>query len=207
MGNRIVLDLALYKDNAPINDLVIDNILGADFRLARAPLVRFTLTNVLRDARTARSIMKRVIYDHTIELPRINPRHHMKPYAFAYGVSAREGDAGQFFDRLVKVDVRSGERWVWDVEGHFPAEPIFLATPDGEDEDDGILLSIVLNGETATSYLLVLNAKDMSELARAQVPHHIPFGFHGAHHPALPSRRTPRVQCVRVCAHLGLMWL
>ena len=27
----------------------------------------------------------------------------------------------------------------------------------------------MLNGETATSYLLVLNAKDMSELARAQV--------------------------------------
>ena len=36
--------------------------------------------------------------------------------------------------------MRSGERWVWDVEGHFPAEPIFLATPDGEDEDDGVLL-------------------------------------------------------------------
>jgi carotenoid cleavage dioxygenase-like enzyme len=44
----------------------------------------------------------------------------------------------------------------------------------------------VLNGETATSYLLVLNAKDLSELARAQVPHHVPFGFHGAHHPAFP---------------------
>jgi hypothetical protein len=41
--------------------------------------------------------------------------------------------------------------------------------------------SIVLNGETATSYLLVLNAKDMSEVARAQVPHHVPFGFHGTH--------------------------
>ncbi len=163
-GNKIVLDLALYKDNAPINDLVIDNILGADFRFARSPLVRFTLTNVLRDARTARSIMKRVIYDHTIELPRINPRHHMKPYAFAYGVSARVSDAGQFFDRLVKVDVRSGERWVWDVEGHFPAEPIFLATPDGEDEDDGVLLryhSPTTSSATGHHHLLTARGRCM----------------------------------------------
>ena len=32
-----------------------------------------------------------------------------------------------------------------------------------------------------TSFLLVLDARDMSELARASVPHHIPFGFHGVH--------------------------
>jgi carotenoid cleavage dioxygenase-like enzyme len=27
----------------------------------------------------------------------------------------------------------------------------------------------------------VLDARDLSELARAGVPHHIPFGFHGLH--------------------------
>jgi carotenoid cleavage dioxygenase-like enzyme len=30
-----------------------------------------------------------------------------------------------------------------------------------------------------TSFLLVLDAADLSELARAQAPHHIPFSFHG----------------------------
>ena len=29
------------------------------------------------------------------------------------------------------------------------------------------------------SFLLVLDARDLSELARAEAPHHIPFGFHG----------------------------
>lgn len=37
----------------------------------------------------------------------------------------------------------------------------------------------MLNGDTATSFLLVLDAKDLTEIARAHVPHHIPFGFHG----------------------------
>jgi carotenoid cleavage dioxygenase-like enzyme len=54
-----------------------------------------------------------------------------------------------------------------------------------------VVSSIVLNGETATSYLLVLNAKDMSEAARAQVPHHVPFGFHGTlHRTSTPPLKT-----------------
>ena len=34
------------------------------------------------------------------------------------------------------------------------------------------------------SFLLVLDAADLSELARARAPHHIPFGFHGQFAPA-----------------------
>jgi beta,beta-carotene 9',10'-dioxygenase len=48
-----------------------------------------------------------------------------------------------------------------------------------EHEDDGVLLSVVLDAEESRSFLLVLDAADLSELARAQAPHHIPFGFHG----------------------------
>ena len=42
-----------------------------------------------------------------------------------------------------------------------------------------MLLSVVLDGERGNSFLLVLDARDLAELARAEVPHHIPFGFHG----------------------------
>ena len=37
----------------------------------------------------------------------------------------------------------------------------------------------MLDGEAATSFLLVLEAKTLAEIGRARVPHHIPFGFHG----------------------------
>ena len=56
---------------------------------------------------------------------------------------------------------------------------MFVARPDAEGEDDGVLLSVVLDADAGTSFLLVLDARDLSELARAEVPHHIPFGFHG----------------------------
>jgi carotenoid cleavage dioxygenase-like enzyme len=42
-----------------------------------------------------------------------------------------------------------------------------------------VLLSVVLDGRDARSYLLVLDAASLEELGRAGVPHHIPFGFHG----------------------------
>ena len=56
---------------------------------------------------------------------------------------------------------------------------MFVARPQAEDEDDGVLLSVVLDAGAGTSFMLVLDARDLSELARAQAPHHIPFGFHG----------------------------
>ena len=56
---------------------------------------------------------------------------------------------------------------------------MFVARPQAEGEDDGVLLSVVLDAAAETSFLLVLDAADLNEIARARVPHHIPFGFHG----------------------------
>ena len=42
-----------------------------------------------------------------------------------------------------------------------------------------MLLSVVLDAAAGSSFLLVLDASDLSEVARAEVPHHIPFSFHG----------------------------
>ena len=42
-----------------------------------------------------------------------------------------------------------------------------------------MLLSVVLDSERGGSFLLVLDAATLDELARAEAPHHIPFGFHG----------------------------
>lgn len=43
----------------------------------------------------------------------------------------------------------------------------------------GVVLSVVLDTNGATSFLLVLAAGSFAELGRAHVPQAIPFGFHG----------------------------
>ena len=64
-------------------------------------------------------------------------------------------------------------------EGCFPGKPVFVAAPGAAEEDEGVLLSVVFDAGKGTSFLLVLDAATLDELARAKAPHHIPYGFHG----------------------------
>ncbi|KAL4458227.1 hypothetical protein ABPG75_013092 [Micractinium tetrahymenae] len=112
------------------------------------------------------------------ELPRINKAVANKRYQFAYAAAVADEDSG-FFDAIAKVDVQSGVTRLWRLPGHFPGEPIFVARPGGTGEDDGLLLTVVLAGPDKHSYLLVLDARSMKEVARAAVPHVVGFGFHG----------------------------
>ena len=47
-----------------------------------------------------------------------------------------------------------------------------------------MLLSVVLDIEKELSFLLVLDAASLAEVARATAPHAIPFHFHGNFFPA-----------------------
>ena len=44
-----------------------------------------------------------------------------------------------------------------------------------------MILSVVLDTRSGRSFLLILDAATLQELARAEAPHHIPFGFHGSY--------------------------
>jgi carotenoid cleavage dioxygenase-like enzyme len=112
------------------------------------------------------------------ELPRINyRRNNMRDYRFMY--AAANGAGSDWLDELVKVDVTTGEARRWSAPGCYPGEPVFVESPTRSVEDDGVILSVVLDSATERSFLLVLDAVSFEELARAEAPHHIPFGFHG----------------------------
>ena len=116
------------------------------------------------------------LIDEPIELPRINYfRCNEHPYRYVWGVASGSG----WIDRIVKADVVDRQSTVWSEEGCFPGEPVFVAAPGAEAEDHGVLLSVVFDGRNGRSFLLVLDARSLDEVARAEVPHQIPFGFHG----------------------------
>lgn len=120
-------------------------------------------------------------HEHSCELPVINPRFLTKRSRYIYGVSDR--GLSTFFDGLVKYDLETHTPTYWSVQGHSPGEPIFVADPEGTTEEDGVLLSVVLNGFEEKSYLLVLDAKTMKEVGRASMSCVVGFGFHGIYHP------------------------
>ena len=66
--------------------------------------------------------------------------------------------------------------------GFVAGEPLFVPRPGGEAEDDGVLLSLgsdESDGHGAASCVYVLDAADMSLLARIVSPVTLPYGFHG----------------------------
>lgn len=60
-------------------------------------------------------------------------------------------------------------------------EPIFVEDPEGDVEDAGVILTVALDTAAKNSFLAVIDAKTMTEVARATVPQPVPFGFHGAY--------------------------
>lgn len=112
------------------------------------------------------------------ELPTINNAYSLRPHRYVYSVADR--GLSTFFDGLAKMDTMTSTTVYWKNEvGHTPSEAIFIANPEGEFEDDGVLLSVVLDGAKGLSYLLVLDARTMTEVGRAEVEGAVGFGFHG----------------------------
>jgi carotenoid cleavage dioxygenase-like enzyme len=73
----------------------------------------------------------------------------------------------------------------WHQENCYPSEAVFVPRPsigpeDQVGEDEGVLLSVVMNASTSTSFLLVLDANNLQVLATADLERLVPISFaHG----------------------------
>lgn len=170
----VVVDLAAYPDASVVDALYLDR-LRANRPTPMARPTRFTVDLGSGDVRV------RQLSVEPFELPGIAYRtRNGRPYRYTYGTGAADASGADFLDQLVKLDVTAGSATVWREPGCHPGEPVFVPRPGGSAEDDGVLLSVVLRGgPRPASFLLVLDAASFTELARAEVPHAIPFGFHG----------------------------
>lgn len=117
---------------------------------------------------------------HAGELPAINPAHRTRPYRYVYSLTM--SCLSTLVDGIVRTDIKTREATRWNnPRGHTPGEAIFVARPGAAREDDGVLLSVVLDGVSGKSYLLCLDAGTMCEMGRAEMDFAVGFGFHGVH--------------------------
>jgi carotenoid cleavage dioxygenase-like enzyme len=167
---EVVVDICVFPDAGIVEDLYLDR-LRAGKPIVGAELVRFEL-DLSRG-----TVERRQLSEQGLELPRIAyGRCNERPHRYVWGVDA--GESG-WIEQIVKIDVDDGSVGSWERPGCSPSEPVFVARPGAADEDDGVLLSVVLDAGRGTSSLLVLDAATLQELASAEAPHHIPFSFHG----------------------------
>lgn len=126
-----------------------------------------------------KSIKQEILSSKYISFPRINENYKTKPYHFVYGVAMGLKDYYDDINQLIKININNGETIYWHEDELYPSEPVFVSVPNAQEEDDGIVMSVVLDGKEGMSFLLILNATSFKEIARVELPHHIPFGLRG----------------------------
>ncbi|PTR16084.1 carotenoid cleavage dioxygenase-like enzyme [Nitrosospira sp. Nsp2] len=174
---KIDFDMIVYPDADVVQYFYLNSLLNRPNHevYPQNELRRFTIDV------SAGTVSSRRLADYSGELPRINyERCNGQTYQYVYAAGLTKGGESAIFDSVVKFDL-AGDVREWKQEDQYPGEPVFVARPDAQLEDEGILLSVVLDAPANNSYLLLLDARDLSEVARATVPQHVPFGFHGAY--------------------------
>jgi len=195
----IVCDLIDYPDLSILHKFYYQNLLSTSpdvpkFEFEKgvscaSRLARFRIPNITNSPTFSRLKVKAfpsAILEFSIpspligDIPTINPSYFTKPYRYVYSIVNRK--LSSFLDGLSKLDLETGKAIYWDnPKGHTPGEAIFVADPKGSGEDDGVVLSVVLDGFEGKSYLVVLDARTMREVGRAKVGAPVGLGFHGAH--------------------------
>ena len=66
----------------------------------------------------------------------------------------------------------------WSKPNHYSGDVVFVPHPDGQAEDDGVIISVNFNGEKAQSYLLLLHGKTFQEINHAYLPYKVLYAFH-----------------------------
>ncbi|XP_067104883.1 beta,beta-carotene 15,15'-dioxygenase [Osmerus mordax] len=112
-----------------------------------------------------------------VEVPRLNYDFNGKKHRFAYMTCL---ETTGMATKIMKFDVETKNMIEWHEDKCWPSEPVFIPRPNGEAEDDGVVLISVINSNPGQSdFLLVLDAKSFKEIARAYVNVELHMDMHG----------------------------
>ena len=175
-GNEIIVDMAAYPDAGIIESFYLQSLKNPDTKLPFGLLKRF------RIPLQGKNITSEILSDACIELPVIDTPEQTNPaaYRYVYADSVNPEDRTGFYNQLVKVDIKGEKHSSWYNSGSYPGEPVFVGRPGRQQEDDGVILSVVLDENSTNPFLLILDAGSFTEIARAEIPQSILFGYHGA---------------------------
>ena len=173
-GGAIAIDYIHYDQLSDLEDFVGGIASGSPKRALVSTIRRAVVSP------SDETIRFESVLDESVELPRVSPLFEMARHRFTYAVSF--GDALKPPMAILKHDLDTGrvERWAPGPE-QYPSEATFIPKAGAAAEDDGWLLSLVLDGRSGTSSLRVLDASrlEAGAVARCHFDQAIPFGFHG----------------------------
>ncbi|MBW4526245.1 MAG: carotenoid oxygenase family protein [Phormidium tanganyikae FI6-MK23] len=185
-GN-IVIDSVCYTNLPEVEP-------GADYRetdfdaLSPGQLWRFRM-----DLETGK-VDRELLEARCCEFPFIHPAKAGRQHRYIYMAAAHAETGNAPHQAILKVDVETGTRQVCSfAPTGYVSEPVFvprgkaaetgLYTELNGEEDDGWLIATVFDTERDRSNIVVVDAKDLSIVAKLHLKHHIPYGLHGTFTP------------------------
>ena len=180
-NDKILVDICCYPNGEILEAIFADK--GGN-GIAYSEARRYTLPfNESMDKEQVIEITGEILSTESPDLPRINyDSFNGKSYRYFYSVSFKQ--LTEVVDsRLMKFDIKTRTCIMWSLEHHWVSEPVFVPDPEGVDEDDGVVISAVLDRkDDKKGFLLILDGKSFKELARChfETPLScIPSDFHG----------------------------
>jgi carotenoid cleavage dioxygenase-like enzyme len=125
------------------------------------------------------SVREEQLDDVLGEFPRMNDLRLGVPTRYAYSQRIDPGPT-LLFDGVIKYDTETSRSWVHAYpEGWFGGETVF-APRSGDSEDDGYLVTFVVEETTGASECWVLDAARIADppVVRLAVPQRVPTGYH-----------------------------
>lgn len=187
-GNEIVFDVCCYSDADFFYHFYLQEIrerVPSDKGSPMAQLRRYRLPTDLKVSKATlqkqqSGLDHEVLSDVCLDLPRINEKYMRLRHRYVYGAcSGNDNIDNLLIHKLIKVDVETKESLIWSEDKCLVSEPVFIPSPDSQEEDDGVVISTVYDPVKDSSFLLVLDARSFTELARAEVPLRFAPSFHG----------------------------
>ena len=171
VGDDVVVDLNVHPNDAAIRGYTA----GLEFDEPPGPF-RSRLHRV--QLRADGSFEQRGLCETDCEAPvvsgAVEGRRHRHIYAFE---PQRGIVAGR---RICKVDTETAVVTYHDFGAHHVAsEPAFVVDPHGHAEDDGWVLTQVYDGKADGTWVSVVDARAMNEVARIDLGVRLPYLLHG----------------------------
>jgi len=122
---------------------------------------------------------ERHLDERTLEFGMFNQRYAGKPYRYAYSTTSKPG--WFLFTGFVKHDLETGESWeVTLPDGRYASEAPFVPRIGAKDEDDGYLVSFIIDETAGRSECVLIDCKRFEDgpVCRIALPHKISSGTH-----------------------------
>ncbi|MFL9943824.1 carotenoid oxygenase family protein [Paraburkholderia graminis] len=127
------------------------------------------------DLETGQCTVDKTLIEHGYERPSFNLHYVARENRYAYLIDEEKG--GYMGQGVLKYDLLA-EREIayFDYGDFYGGEALFVPRENSASEDDGYLVELMMGRDTAD--FVIIDAKEMVELARVHLPRRVPFGVH-----------------------------